>query len=174
MKNLLLVGLILCSSLCMASENAIEVAKSHLASAMTGNEEELTKTYASEVRLLPGHQILNGDYDVTEKGDAYASGVKVKRKAIVAAMMKVASERPAPPAEKVKAMMEKLTFETLETETGDFVTDPSDPVETPDGKLHLTIQEGDALVKVSAGRDFLLFQLRKSNDQWQVVAEYVD
>ena len=66
-------------------------------------------------------------------------------------------------------------FEILETKPGPFATDPPDPVNTPDGKLHFMIEDGDILFKVGPAKprkgDFLLFQLRPLEGSWKVVAE---
>ncbi len=78
-------------------------------------------------------------------------------------------------AEKIAAMMESLKFEALKTTLGDFATQSSDPVGTPDSKLHFTIKEGDVLIKAAPPkRDFILLQVRQVEGAWRVVAEYLD
>ena len=72
-------------------------------------------------------------------------------------------------------MLKTLAFERMEVEIENNAVEPSDPVGTPDGKLHFKIEDGDALLKIAPPKgDFLLFQIRPIEGKWRVVAEYLD
>jgi hypothetical protein len=136
--------------------------------------EALEKTYAAEVGLIPGHEFLKDEYALTEPGGR-ARGATVKKEKLLEAMKKAVADRPARPADRVAKMLAGLTYTVLDAVPGEFAADPSDPVDTPDGKLHFDIKQGDALIKVAPPKgDFLLLQLRQVGGDWKVVAEYVD
>jgi hypothetical protein len=72
-------------------------------------------------------------------------------------------------------VLETLKYEVLKVKAGKVQVDPTDPVGTPDGKLHFEVKEGDVLLKVSPPKgDFLYLHLRKVNGTWLIVSEYID
>ena len=158
----------------LADDKAVDASKDHLSSFLRADYKKLEDTYASKVVLMPGHEFLKIEYGLTaEPGRKKAT--EVERGKLIQAMMKAGEGRPARPADKIAAMMESLRFEILRTTVGDFSTQSSDPVGTPDSKLHFTIKEGDVLVKAAPPKgDFILLQLRQAEGAWRVVAEYLD
>jgi hypothetical protein len=60
----------------------------------------------------------------------------------------------------------------LDVPAGEFVTEPNQPGESVFDKLRFSIQENDLLLKVSVPSAFRYFQIRKTGDEWKVVAEY--
>ena len=182
MKTLIPAILILLSPLCCADEGAIESAKTHLKGTLKGNYKGLAATYAPKVKLMPGHEFLKEDYGLVGAG-ARAEGAEVERDKLIAAMENEAAGRPARPAEPVDArhpervdgVLETLKYEVLKVKAGKVQVDPTDPVGTPDGKLHFEVKEGDVLLKVSPPKgDFLYLHLRKVNGTWLIVSEYID
>ena len=157
-----------------ANDEALHVTKSHLRNFLHADHGKLQESYASKVILMPGHEFLKIEYGLaTEPGRK--KSIEVNSEKLIQAMKKASEARPARPAEKISAMLESLKFEVQKAEVGDFVATPSDPVGTPDAKLHFTIKEGDVLVKVSPPRgDYILLQLRQVKGAWKVVAEYLD
>lgn len=159
---------------CSADEQAITTAKSHLSSNLKSDVEELNKSYAPKIILMPGHEFLKEEYGLAEAGGR-ATGQEVERGDLLAAMKKAADSRPERPADRIEKLLATLRYQVVETEAGDFATASSDPVGTPDGKLHFAIKAGDVLLKVSPPKgDFLLLHLRKHNGSWKVVSEYLD
>jgi hypothetical protein len=174
MKTLIPAILILLSPLCCADEGAIESAKTHLKGSLKSNHKELAATYAPKVKLMPGHEFLKEDYGLVGAG-ARAEGAEVERDKLIAAMEKAAAGRPARPAERVDGLLETLKYEVLKVKAGKGQVDPTDPVGTPDGKLHFEVKEGDVLLKVSPPKgDFLYLHLRKVDGNWLIVSEYLD
>lgn len=175
MKTLLsILSFIAFVQFCSADEKAIATAKSHLSSNLKTDVEKLTKSYAPKIMLMPGHEFLKEEYGLAEPGGR-ATGLEVERGDLLAAMKKAADDRPERPADRIEKLLETLTYEVIETELGDFVTDSTDPVGTPDGKLHFAIKDGDVLLKVSPPKgDFLLLHLRKFDESWRIVSEYID
>lgn len=158
----------------LADDKAVEASKSHLGNFLRADYKKLEDTYAPKVVLMPGHEFLKVEYGLTaEPGRMKAA--EVERGKLTQAMSKAGEGRPARPADKIAALMESLTFEVLKTTVGDFAAGASDPVGTPDSKLHFTIKEGDVLVKAAPPKgDFILIQLRQEGGAWRVVAEYLD
>ena len=153
---------------------AVEAARKHLRAVLACDPETLKATYAPKVELMPGHEFLKDEYGLTEPG-ARARGATVERGRLIAAMEKASANRPPRPAERIDAMLKTLTYNTLKTAAGEFVTEPADGIGTPDGKLHFAIQKGDVLLKVAPPKgDFLLLHLRQEKGKWKVVSEYID
>lgn len=153
---------------------ATAVAKTHLRSILEGDNKKLADTYAAKIVLMPGHELLKEEHGLAgPKGRKEA--MTVTRTKLLITMEKAREEWCKPPVEKIDELLKTLAFESIKVEIGDNATDPSDPVDTPDGKLHFKIKDGDALVKVAPPKgDFLLFQLRQIDGKWRVVAEYLD
>ena len=141
---------------------------------LKGKHGELAATYAPKVTLMPGHEFLKAEYGMAGDG-ARTAGAEVERDKLIAAMEKAAEGKPASPAERVDSLLEKMKFEVIGTKEGNFGIAPSDPVGTPDGKLHFEVKKGDVLLKVSPPKgDFLLLQLRQTDGIWRIVSEYLD
>lgn len=174
MKKLIATMIVLLSPLCGADEGATKAAKAHLDSFLKGKHGELARTYAPKVALIPGHEFLKAEYGLAGDGTR-AEGAEVGRDKLIAAMEKAAAGRPDRPAGRVDALLETMKYEVIEVAEGKVGIDPSDPVGTPDGKLHFEIKKGDVLLKVSPPKgDFLVFHLRRIDGSWRIVAEYLD
>ena len=131
--------------------------------------------YPPKVQLLAGHEFLKDKYQLAPEG-ARDKGAVVVRDKLVAAMAKqqVAKKKQFD-EERFEKMLGQLDYKPLKTKEGKFVADPTDPVRTPDGKLHFVIKKGDILLKVSPPKgDFLLLQMRFQKGSWVVVAEYIN
>ena len=149
-----------------------EAAKIHLTSILRADFENWQKCYGKQVTLAPGHEFLKPEYGLVAEGKRGEAATVESAKLIAAAKKKPKKM----PEERAKKLLENLTIEVMETQPGDFATEPSDPVDTPDGKLHFQILPGDKLIKVLPKKhgDFLLFQFRAIGGEWKVVAEYLD
>jgi hypothetical protein len=175
MKTLLLtLSLFFTTLSCVAAEKeAFEAAKTHVTLILAGNVDELENSYTEVVTLMPGHLFLNPEHGLVEKTATPASA-NIERGKFIDAINKMGEGHKRPPMEKVRERVETLTFEQVEVTEGDFVTDPSKQVDTLDGKLHFTIEKGDKLYKISLpDGNFLLLQLRLTDDDWRVTAEYL-
>jgi hypothetical protein len=157
-----------------AEEASVQAARAHVKNLMSADPEGLKKSYAPEVVLMPGHEFLKPEYGLAD-AEKRKDAVTVANEALIAAIMKKTAGRPMPPQEKLEALLGGLRFETVEAKEGDLVLDPSDEVATPDGKLHFTIRKDDVVLKMAPPKgDFALLHLRKTNEQWLVVSEYLD
>lgn len=174
MKKIIATMTVLLSSLCSAQEEAAKIVQTHVDLFLKGKHEGLAATYAPKVTLMPGHECLKAEYGLAED-EARAKGAEVASEKIITAMKKASADRPAKPADKVDALVKSLKYEVLNPAEGNFVIAPSDPVGTPDGKLHFDVKKGDVLLKVLTPKgDFLLFQLRQLSGSWKIVSEYID
>jgi len=155
------------------TNSAVQAARKHVRNFLEGNFNKMEQTYAKQIILLPGNELLKAKYRLAgAKGDMEA--ITVDRTKLLETMKK-SLPHPVIPANILDKVFEAYRFETLKTKVGDFATVPPDPVDTPDGKLHLTIADGDVLFKVGPEKgDFLLFQFRQIEGKWRVVAEYLD
>jgi hypothetical protein len=123
---------------------------------------------------MPGHEFLKEGYGLTEPGGR-ARGAQIERDKLVNVLVK----HPVDAAKKaaIQKMLPTVRFEKLAVAEGEFVivTDATDPIESPDGKLHFNIAKGDVLVKIVPPRgDFALLQMREEDGTWHVVAEHLD
>jgi len=158
----------------LQAELAIETARAHLVAFIKGDGAKLKETYATKIRLTPGHEFLKDEYGLTKPG-ARARGATVERDKLIAAIVKAHANRPPLSPEQIDGMLKTLTYTPLKTKEGEFVADSTDPVGTPDGKLRFTIKKGDVLLKIAPPRgDFLLMHLRRQDGEWKVVSEYID
>jgi hypothetical protein len=151
-----------------------DAARAHFRAVLELDGETLKETYASNIQLMPGHEFLKDGYGLTEPGGR-ARGARIERQKLIDVMLR----RPVDPAEAavIEKMLPTLKFEKLAVAAGEFVivTDPTDPIQFPDGKLHFTIVKGDVLIKIAPPRgDFVLLQMREADGKWQVIAEYLD
>lgn len=175
LKKILLPLLFLTSS-AFAEEGAIPAAREHIHAIIhhingTWRQVEEKLQYAQVVQLIPGHELLKDRYGLAPAG-ARATGAEVTGAKLVEALSKVETDKSP---EKLNELLETLSYEKVDAPVGKFITKSTDPVDTPDGKLHFFIQEGDVLLKISPPKgDFLLLQLRTNGGIWAVVAEYID
>jgi hypothetical protein len=172
----ILSSLLLClpAANAFADEGAIAAAKTHLTALLTSDFATMEKTYAEKVILMPGHELLKPEYGFTDQPDR-KTATEAAGPDLAKAFQKASAKQDPRPPEKIRTMIDSLKFEVLENGPGDLATEASDPVKTPDGKLHFAIRDGDVLVKASPERgDFALFQLRQVDGAWRVVAEYLD
>jgi len=179
MKTLLLTAQFLLTTLsCMAAgDEAVQAAKAHVGFLFAADFEHLGETYAKDVLLMPGHEFLKPQYGIAQDMERkLATSVESKR--LIEVLKKKLDGRPKPAQDRVNARFARLKFESLPVAEGDFATEPTDNVATPDGKLHFTLVKGDVVLKVSPPKgdfgDFLLLHLRSTNGKWQVVSEYLD
>lgn len=173
MKTLLLLCLLVLPQFGLADE-ARRLAKTHVESMLKRDVEKIGTAYHSTVTLMAGHEFLKEEYGLVGAG-ARDTGAEVEGKKLIAAIKKEITNEPAPPADRVEKILTSLKYESLPVVEGDFATDPSDGVGTPDGKLHFEIEKGDVLMKVSPPKgDFILLHLRKKGGKWRVVSEYLD
>lgn len=174
MKTWFTLSLIFFAPFCQADEAVIEAAKFHVANVVKRDAQKLVETYSSKISLLPGHEYLKVEYDLAGP-DGRDKGAEVDREKLIAAIGKEVEQSPARSGERVDALLKSLAYTEIKTAPGEFITGSSDPVGTPDKKLHFMIQQGDVLLKVSPPKgDYLLFQLRQEQGKWRVVAEYLD
>ena len=153
-------------------ESVTEAAKSHFRALLEFDQAQLKKTYAGEVVLMPGHELLKGKPNSPER----AKPELVSRNDLLKRLKGKFANRKFMDPDQVEQMMTLVRFKILPADEGDFATDPPDPVPTPDGKLHFKMRSGDFLIKVGPEKrgDFLLFQFREMDDQWRVIAELLD
>ena len=158
-----------------AGENdVVAIVKTHLRAVLTADQKRLRETYAEKVQLTPGHEFLKDRYGIAEPG-ARAKGAVVESEKLIAAIVKATANRKPRPAEQVEQLLQMLTFKTSTLEKGTLKAEPTDPVGTADGKLHLTAEKGDVLVKaIHSSNEFLLIHLRQGKSKWKVVSEYID
>ena len=151
-----------------------DTARTHFRAILEADGSTLTTTYASTVQLIPGHEFLKDQYQLTEPG-ARSKGASVSRQKLIQAVAK----NPVPPAKKaaIEKLLPSINFEQLAVASGDFgiLTNPADPIDQTGKKLHFTIVKEDVLIKIAPPHgDFALLQLRKQEGTWRVVAEYLD
>lgn|GEM_PF-1372191 len=174
MKPIFLLLTLAISTACYANQAAIATAKKHLNYFMRGNNKELAQTYSKEVTLKPGHEFLKEKYGLAGV-DGRSKELTTPSKQLILAIKKAYAAKPARPEERINKMLNSVTYKILPTTKGDFIIPSSDPVGTPDGKLHFSILADDLMIKISPPKgDFILLQLRKKDDSWTVVAEYLD
>ncbi len=158
----------------LAMGGAAAAAQTHFRSFLEGEFKKMETTYAMQVRLMPGGEMLKPEYGLAGAGGRNEART-IDRAKLIAAMDKAFGKRQVASAEKIDRIFKTFTFKALETVVGDFAMDPGDPVGGPDGKFHFKIEAGDVLIKAGPGKgDYLLFQMRQIDGRWQVVAEYVD
>jgi hypothetical protein len=157
-----------------AEMEAVQAAKVHLKNILTNNAAGLQKSYAKEVTLMPGHEFTKPEYGLAND-KARKEAVTVTREALVDAIAKKLMGRPKPPEEKLDAKLGSVQFEALESNEGDFAVDAADEAATSDGKFHFKITKNDVVLKVSPpNEDFAMLHLRKVDERWVIVSEYLD
>ena len=144
-------------------------AKDLLRACMAYDEKKLNKLYASEVQLLPGNRLFYFGLEVPGKMTEY--GVPVKREDMLVALKKQAARDPMP-FFMVGTFVNSFKIEQLDVAVGDYTTEPNQPSESLYRSLRFKIEENDVLLKISVPSVFRFVQLRKADEQWNVVAEY--
>jgi len=153
-------------------ESVTKAAKQHLQALLEFDQDQLKKTYADEVVLMPGNELLKGSPNSPERSKAEL----VLRDDLLERLEGKFGNRKLMAPDQMEQFMAVIKFKILEFDEGDLAVDPPDPVATPDGKLHFKVEAGDFVIKVGPEKrgDFLLFQFREIDDQWKVIAELLD
>ncbi len=176
MKALLLLSLLFFSGTLASradEEESVKACRAHLKNIFTGNAEALEKSFAAEVTLMPGDEFLDPDYGFAKDKDRKESA-KVTGKALTQALLKKVDSEGKPPQEEMDKLFATLKFEPLEVKEGDFPVEPSEKVETPDGKLHFKVVKDDVIFKVGPPEEkTVLLHLRKVDGHWVVVSEFL-
>jgi DKNYY family len=144
-------------------------AKDLLRACMLYDEKKLNQLYAPEVQLLPGNRLFYFGLEVPGKMTEY--GVAVKREEMLVALKKQAAVDPIPSVF-IGQFIKLYRIEQLDVAVGDYVTEPNQPSESLYRSLRFKIEENDVLLKLSVPSAFRFVQLRKTDEQWKVIAEY--
>ena len=168
--KLFLIILSLCAV--VSADTVLDVAREHVTHLLSRDVQSLPKTYADTFDLLPGHQFAHEKHGL-RKDAPESQPITVTKAAYMNAFRFSAARRREVDKRQIMAMVPLFRFEVLPSQNGEFHTDASRKVDTPNGKLTLKVQEGDKVVKVSPRRGhFILLQFRKLSGSWKVVAEY--
>lgn len=151
------------------AKEVVAFAKELLRACMVYDEEKLIQVYASEVQLLPDNRLFYFGLEVPGKMTEY--GVSVKRDEMLVALKEKAAGDPLP-SHIVGMMVSSFQIEQLDVAVGDYSTEPNQPGESLFRSLCFRIEENDVLLKISVPSAFRFVQLRKTNEQWKVIAEY--
>jgi hypothetical protein len=151
------------------SADVTTLAKKLLGASLRYDEQQLKAIYAPEVKLLPGNRLFQ--YGLELPGKMTPFGVVVDREQMLPALKKQADRDPIPSA-LVPGFVSLFRIDQLDVPAGQFVTEPNQPGESVFDKLRFSIQENDVLLKVSVPSAFRYLQIRKTGDEWKVVAEY--
>jgi hypothetical protein len=144
-------------------------AKDLLRASMRYDEEEAQQLYASEVQLLPGNRLFYFGLEVPGKMTEY--GVPVKRDEMLVALKKQAARDPMP-SFIVGTIVNSFRIEQLDVPVGDYATEPNQRKRIPVPIIAIQDHENDVLLKLSVPGAFRFVQLRKTDEQWKVIAEY--
>ncbi len=144
-------------------------AKDLLRACLLYDEEKLNQLYASEVQLLPGNRLFYFGLEVPGKITEY--GVPVKRDEMLVALKKQAA-RESMPSYIADTIVRAFLIEQLDVAVGDYETEPNQPGESLYRSMRFKIKENDVLLKLSVPNAFRFVQLRKTDEQWKVIAEY--
>jgi hypothetical protein len=144
-------------------------AKDLLRACMLYEEKKLNELYAPEVQLLPGSRLFHFGIEVPGKLTEY--GIPVKRAEMLMALKKQAAVDPIPSVF-IGQFINLHQIEQLEVPVGDYATEPNQPNESLYRSMTFKIKENDVLLRVSVQNAFGFVQLRKTDDQWKVIAEY--
>ncbi len=136
---------------------------------MVFDEKKLNQLYSPEVQLLPGNRLFYFGLEVP--GKMTESGVLVKRDEMLVALKKQAAVDPIP-SFIVGAMVNSLRIEQVDIPAGDYVTETNPSSESLYRSIRFKIKVNDVLLKLSTPVAFRYVQLRKTDNEWQVVAEY--
>ncbi len=144
-------------------------AKDLLRAYMLYDEEKLKQLYASQVQLMPGSRSFYFGLEVPEKMTEY--GVPIKRDDMLVAIKKQAKRDSLPPFI-VGTMINSFRIEQLDVAAGEYVAEPNQASESLFRSLRFKIKDNDVLLKLSVPGAFRLVQVRKTDEQWKVIAEY--
>jgi serine/threonine protein kinase len=146
-----------------------EVAKDLLRACMIYDEQKLNAVYASEVQLLPGNRLFYFGLEYSGKMTEY--GVPVMRNEMLVALKKQTAKDPIPSLV-VDSIVNSFRIEQLDIAAGNYATEPNQPGEALYRSLRFKINENDVLLRLSVPGVFRFVQLRKTDNQWKVIAEY--
>lgn len=76
------------------------------------------------------------------------------------------------PAFIVNTVINSFRIEQMDVSVGDYVTQPNSPGESLYRSLRFRIEQNDFLLRLSVPGAFRFVQLRKTDEQWSVIAEY--
>ncbi len=136
---------------------------------MLYDEENLNKLYGPEVQLLPGNRLFYFDLEVP--GEMTEYGVPIKRAEMLVTLKKQAAVDPIP-GEFIDQFIKLYRIEQLDVEVGEYAAEPNQPNETLYRSLRFKIEKDDVLLRLSVSSAFGFVQLRKTDEQWKVIAEY--
>jgi len=161
---LLFLSLMYFTNNSIANEDAVKVAKVHFNNYFKRDFKNLSKTYAQNVLLMPGHDYLKFQYGLQKKKNG-GKHENITCDELVAVMVKFSDNRPVQPIGVIKEYIKNLTYKVIATDDGDV----SDLALAPKGSLCFTMLKDDVLVKVSPpnGADFKLVLLREINKKWR-------
>ena len=86
--------------------------------------------------------------------------------------LKKQADRDPVPNMLVGGLVNLFQIEQLDVSAGEFAIAPNQQGESIFDELRFAIQDGDVLLQVSVPGVVRYLQLRRSGEQWQVVAEY--
>ena len=151
------------------AEEVAAFARDLLRACMLYDEQKLNQLYAAEVQLLPGNRLFYFGLEVPGKMTEY--GAAVKRDAMLVALKKQADRDPVP-SFIVDTLVSSFKIEQLDVAVGNFTTEPNQADESLYRSLRFKVEENDVLLRLSVPGAFRFVQLRKTDEQWKVVAEY--
>jgi hypothetical protein len=151
------------------AQEVTAMAKDLLRATLVYDEKKLNQLYAPDVQLLPGNRLFYFGLEVPGKMSEY--GVAVKREELLVALKKQADRDPIP-SFVVGTMVNSFRIEQVDAAVGDYITEPNQPNESLYRSLHFKIEQDDVLLKFSVPGAFRYIQLRKTDQQWKVIAEY--
>ena len=178
-KNMKLIitflSLLIITTFAHADDTAVKHCKKHLVAIFSCDLENLKTTYGEKIHLVPGHDFANPEHKLNDK-DPSKAGLTVTRDELLKVIKAQVGNRKPPSKDIIEKELSDVEYMLLSNKAGRFIAEPSDPIETADGKLHFELKEGDLLYKAQSPSmsDFLLFQLRKVNNKWVIVSEYFD
>ena len=158
----------------VGEEGSIKFVRTFL-EARFSKDKDFSEFVAPKITLLPGHEYLKERYGVVGAGQRSTSK-EVNRDDFVKVTNGLRAELTEKKAARLRELLSKCDYTLRSLKKGDNTVDPPDPVGTPDKKIHLLAEEGDALVFVrpKPKGDFLFFVVRKIEGKRKIVAEYVD
>ena len=153
-------------------ESVTAAAKKHMRALLEFDEDQLKKTYADEVVLMPGNELLKGSLNSPQRSKPEL----ISRDDLLKRLMGKFGNRKLMDPHQIEQFMALIKFKILEVDEGDFALDPPDPVATSDGKLHFKVEAGDFVIKAGPEKrgDFLVFQFREIDNHWKVIADVLD
>ncbi len=140
-----------------------------LQACMLFEEQKLNELYAPEVQLLPGNRLSHFGLEVPGKMTEY--GVPIERAEMLAAIKKQAGVDPIPRAF-ISEFLKLHQIQQIDVPVGDYSTEPNQSDGSLFRVIRFRIKQNDVLLKVSVPGAFRFLQLRQTDEQWRVIAEY--